>query len=396
MGATLTTVSAITKELYGPRIVDQLESETTALKRIEKSSQGVTSEVGGKYVTFPLKVRRNQGIGYRNELEQLQNPGQQGWQSVRVGLKYGYGRVHLSGPAIKLVETNAQAFASAITKEMDGLKQDLLKDTNRIIWGDGLGVVATIDAGANSATQSLGTTVDDLHFVDIGMPVDVISADGLTVRSSNNIITAVNESTGNVTLTSSVNSTTGDILVRTGNYGKEPQGFGSLVSDSTATLFNLSSTTEPKWKSYVDSTGGALSESKMVAVCDRLRTNGGAPSVIFTDLGSRRAYFNLLTTQRRITTTQEFAGGFKGLAFAYDQDIPLVTDVDAPRQKMWFLREEDFKIYRESPWAFDDMDGGIWKWVNNYDAYEAMMKQYWEFAVERRNTQAVMTGITAG
>src|SRR6478735_5922362 len=108
MGATLTSVTNITKEVYGPRIVDQLENETVLTKRMEKSSEGIESHAGGKYVTFPLKVRRNQGLGYRNELEALQAPGQQGWQSVRVGLKYGYGRVHISGQTFELAEENFQ------------------------------------------------------------------------------------------------------------------------------------------------------------------------------------------------------------------------------------------------------------------------------------------------
>ena len=102
MGATMTTVAAITKEIYGPKIVDQLENETVLVKRIEKTSKGTVSEAGGKYVTFPLKVRRNHGLGYRNELEQLQAPGQQGWTSVRVPLRYGYGRVHMSGQSMDL------------------------------------------------------------------------------------------------------------------------------------------------------------------------------------------------------------------------------------------------------------------------------------------------------
>src|SRR5678815_3280609 len=106
MGATLTTVAAITKEIYGPRVVNQLENEIVLTKRIEKTSRGTVSEVGGKYVTFPLKVRRNTGIGYRNELENLQDAGQQGWQNVRVPLRYGYGPVsytHLTLPTSDLV-----------------------------------------------------------------------------------------------------------------------------------------------------------------------------------------------------------------------------------------------------------------------------------------------------
>ena len=69
MPATLTTASAILKEVYEPKIQDQLQSEAVALKRIERNSDNIENTVGGKYVTFPLHTRRNQGIGARNELD---------------------------------------------------------------------------------------------------------------------------------------------------------------------------------------------------------------------------------------------------------------------------------------------------------------------------------------
>jgi hypothetical protein len=396
MGATLTTVSAITKEIYGPRIVEQLENETILTKRIEKTSKGTTSEVGGKYVTFPLKVRRNHGIGYRNELEQLQAPGQQGWTNVRVALRYGYGRVHLSGQTMELVDENHQAFTKAITAEMDGLRNDIQKDTNRVLWGNGIGVISTLTAVTTAANVATVATTD-MHFLDLNMMVDVVdAATGLTVKAANRMITAINTATGAVTLNGAAfTAAIGDIIVRTGNYGREPNGLGSIVSNS-GVLFNLDPAVEPKWKSVVDSTGGALSESKMIAMCDNLRLNGGRPSVIFGDLGTRRAYFNLLTTQRRFTGSKDFEGGFTGLTFAYDSDIPLVTDVDAPNGKLWFIREEDFKVYRSKPWYFDDKDGSVWKWVVDFDAWQALLKQYWEFGCERRNTQGLMSGITPG
>lgn len=398
MGATMTTVDAITKEIYGKKIVNQMENEITLTKRIEKTSEGTTDEVGGKYVTFPLKVRRNHGIGYRNELEQLQSPGQQGWVNVRVPLRYGYGRVHMSGQAMKLADKNYQAFASAMTEEMDGLKTDLAKDTNRVLWGNQTGRLATSDtASGASTTISVGTTSEDIKYIEVGMVVDILSTTGPTYRIQGATVTALDPANGNFTIgTAPAGVAIGDIVVRTGNYLKEPHGLQSLVNNSTAALFNLASTTEPLWTSVVNSTGGALSESSMIKMCDDLRMNGGRPTVIFTDLGTRRAYFNLLTTQRRFTGTKTFDGGFSGLAFTYDDDIPVVTDVDAVAGSLYFLKEDDFKIYQESDWSWEDTDGDVWKWVTNYDAFEALMKKYWEFAIRRRNTQGVMSGITAG
>lgn len=396
MGASLATVSAITKQVYGPRIVDQLEDEITLTKRIEKTSKNTTSTANGKFVKIPLKTRRNSGIGYRNELELLQNPGQQGYNEVTVPLRYGYGRVHLSGQAIELVNENSSAFASVMSEEMNGLKNDLKKDTNRILWGNGLGVLGTADAGATSNTISVGTNAAAVAWFDLDMQVDVLDTTGVTVKASNRKVTAINESTGDITVDgAAIVHVTGDIVVRTGNYGREPNGLSSLVK-ATGALFGLDPANEPLWKSHEDTTGGALSESKMIAMCDRIREKGGKPTVLFTDLGTRRAYFNLLKGERRFTNTQTFDGGFRGLAFSYDDDIPLVTDVDAPAGKIWFLDEDAFKIYHRSDWKWEEQDGNVWKWVTNYDAFEAMIKKYWEFAIEKRNTSGVMTGITAG
>lgn len=397
MGATIQTVAAITKEVYGPQIVDQLENETVLTKRIEKTSRGTTSEVGGKYVTFPLKVRRNHGLGYRNELEQLQPAGQQGWTNVRVPLRHGYGRVQLSGQTIELVNENFQAFSSAIHEEMSGLKTDIQKDTNRILWGNGLGVLATVDTAAGPVnTVSVGTSEAAVDWLDLDMQVDILSSNGVTPKAANRKITAINETTGDFTFDGAAATVVvGDIVVRAGNYGREPQGLTSLVSDSGA-LFNLDPAVEPLWKSTVDSTGGALSESKMIAMMDKLRKKGGRATVIMTDLGTRRAYFNLLTTQRRFTGTKDFEGGFTGLAFSYEGEVPVITDVDAPAGKMWFLQEDSFKIYRRRPWDWETRDGNMWKWVVGYDAMEAFMKQYWEFGIQRRNVNGVMTAIAPG
>ena len=395
MPASLSTVDALTKEVYGPRIVDQMENDVKLTKRMEKTSRGTTSEVGGKYVTFPLKVRRNHGIGYRNELEALQASGQQGWTNVRVPLRYGYGRVQLSGQTIELVNENYQAFASALTEEMEGLKTDLAKDVNRILWGNQTGRVLTF--GAAAAATVLPVTAG-FQYVEVGMIIDIMDVETLPATvATNRTVTAYDKTNQTITISgAAVTTTSGDFAVRTGNYLKEPHGIQSLVTNSTTALFNLSSTAEPLWQSEVDNTGGALSESKMIAMCDRIVSNGGRPSVIWADQGTRRAYFNLLTTQRRFSNTKDFGGGFSGLAFVYDEEIPVMVDTDSPAGSMYFLREEDFKIYQTKDWHWEDRDGSTWKWVTGYDASEAMIKKYWEFAIERRNTQGVMTGITSG
>lgn len=400
MPATLTTVNAILKEVYEPKIQDQLQHDAVALKRIEKSSDGVVSEVGGKYVTFPLHTRRNSGIGARNELEALPTAGQQGYASARVSLRYLYGLVRLSGQTMELADKNYQAFASALDQEMKGLKDDLLKDQNRQVYGDGSGAVATV-ATAGTVNNIVTQTA---QWAQLGMQVDVIDGTTLgnanpTVKASNRQVTAINMATNTVTIDgAAVAVAVGDIVVRTGSVNREWSGFGAIFK--TGTFQNVDPTIEPSWSPVIDANGGTnrpLSEGLMILMNDNIRANGGKVTAMFSNLGVRRAYFNLLSQQRRYTNTTKFEGGFSGLAFTTDQgDIPFVVDIDAPKNRVYFINEDEITLYRESDWSFMDRDGSKFQRVIGYDAYEATMYQYSQMGTHRRNTHGLLADITEG
>lgn len=392
-GATMATVDSITKIIYGAKIESQLQDEVTAIKRIERTSDGVSQTAGGKYVDLPLKVRRNAGIGYRNEGEQLQNAGQQGYTEVHVALRYGYGRTRLTGQVMQLVETNVQAFASAMQEEMDGLKDDLVKDTARIVYQNGTGTVADVATGAT--TNTLGVTT--AQWAQEGEVVDVIDrTTGIVLAAARNV-TAVDIDGSTVTVDgAALTVTTNHSLYRQGNFQREPQGFQSIVKDS-GVLYTLDPAVQPSWKSTRLNNSGtprALSETLMIQACDKVRQKAGKKTTaIFTSLGVRRSYFNLLTQQRRYTDTKEYAGGFQGLPFNYGTEIPVVEDVDAVPGQMFGLYEPAFKIYRIKEWSFADDDNTVWKWVRDFDAWEAFMRQYWELGCAQRNAQFVIQDI---
>lgn len=396
MGATLTTVSALLKEVYEKDVQDQLNSDVVGFKRIERTSEGVTNEVGGRYVTFPLRVGRNHGIGARNENEALPTPGQQKTTAARVGLKYLYGGINLTGQTIELANDNYQAFASALDEEITGLKRDLSKDVNRQFYGDGTGTMAIVASDVANVV-----TVDNVQYLEVGMMIDVLSNVG-AVRVSNRMITAINTTTKAVTYDGADGSASivaTDILVRTGNYNREMTGLGAIIKD-TGTLYNVDPTVTPQWKSVVNANGGtprALTEALMIKVVDDVRVNGGSTTVGFCNLGVRRAYFNLLKTDRRYVNTKEFEGGFTGLAFTTDKgEVPIVVDVDAPYNKLYFANEKSIKLYRESDWGWMDRDGNKFQRVIGFDAYEARMYQYCEMGTHRRNSHGVLADITEG
>lgn len=393
MGATLTTVSALLKEVYEKDVQDQMNSDVVGFKRIEKTSEGVTNEVGGRYVTFPLRIGRNHGIGARNEMEALPTPGQQATTAARINLKYLYGGIRFSGQTLKLADSNFQAFASALDEEMTGLKRDLAKDMNFQFYSDGSGVRASVTAdGANTVT------VNTVQYLEVGMMIDVYDITLVTPKVQNRQITAIN---GLVVTYNGADGTAiaTDVVLRTGNANREMTGLKS-INRATGTLYNVDPTVVPLWKSVVNANGGtprALTEALMIRVVDDVRTNGGDTTVGFCSLGVRRAYFNLLKTDRRYVNTQKFEGGFTGLAFTTDKgDIPIVVDVDSPIQKINFINEKSIKLYRESDWSWMDYDGSNFQRVVGFDAYEATMFQYCEMGTHRRNSHGLLDDITEG
>jgi hypothetical protein len=400
MAATLSTITPLLKEVYEGRIREQLNNEVTTLKRITRSSSGVSNETGGKYVTFPVHTRRNAGLGARNEMEALPTAGQQGHAAARIGLKHQYGGIQLTGQAIAMSSTDPKAFAKALDNEIEGLKNDFKKDLNRQIYGSGNGAIGTVKTTASGVNT---VAVTDARLFQIGAVVDVVTVSGPTVAVSGRTVTAVDLTSGANTVTLSgatFNVTAGQIITRTGSSFREITGLESIIA-SSGTLYNIDPSAEPEWTAEVSSNGGtarALSEGLMIQMADRIRTRGGKTTVIFQSLGVRRSYFNLLSQTRSTVNQQDFKGGFTGLAFTTDNgEIPVVADVDAPLGKQYFVNEEALTFYRDQEAHWLDRDGSMWKQVRDssgdYDAYYARLVEYHELGTDRRNTHGLISDI---
>lgn len=393
MGATLTTATNILKEIYEPKIQDQLQNELVTSKRLEQTSEGVASEVGGKYVVFPIHVKRNHGIGARQEMEQLPTAQNQGYASARVSLAYLYGSLRLSGQSMELAKTNYQAFASVLDQEVDGIQDDLAKDMNRQVFGTSVGVLMTSTAAY--AANTITTT--NTQYMEVGMVVDIYDSTGVTLRATGRNVTAVTPTTIVVDGAAIATGASGDIVVRLGNLNRETIGLSQIVS-ATGVLYNLDPAVETKWKSIMNANGGvnrALSEGLMIRQVDDIRQQGGKTTVITTTPGVRRSYFNLLVQQRQYNDTVEFEGGFKGLKFTTDNgEIPVISDFDCQPNRMYFLNEKTLKFYREGDWSFMDRDGSKWQRVIGFDAYDATLYKYTNLGCHRRNSQGLVSDIT--
>jgi hypothetical protein len=397
MVATMTTANNILKEIYEPKIREQLANYNRISKRMEQSAENIQSDVGGKYVVFATHVKRNSGVGARLEMEALPTAQNQSFARAQVSLAYLYGSIRLSGQTFELAETNEQAFASVLDQEVNGIQTDVKRDLNRQFFGTSLGTVAT---SSGTYTTNTFPTAVTLPFVEVGMVIDIYDSTGVTLKATGRNITAVNSNTSIVFDGAAVASgAAGDIIVRTGNVNREITGLQDIVKGS-GILYNIDPATYPVWTAQVEANGGtqrALSEGLMIKEADDIYQRGGDTTVIWTTLGVRRAYFNLLSQQRRYTDTKEFEGGFSGLAFTTDRgDIPLMADIDCQPNTMYFLNENQFTIYRPQDWGFMDRDGSRFIRVIGFDAYDATLYKYMQLGCHQRNSQGLLGDIAEG
>ena len=401
MTATLTTVNGMLKEVYEGTVNEQLRNDDVLLKRIERSSEDIFETPGGKYVVFPLHTTRNSGISYRSENVQLGAAGRQGYQQAQETLRYGYGRMKITGQTMALANSNAKSFINAMDGEMDGLKRDLSVDSNRIAWGDttgfaatgGTGVICNVTATATSTT----VTVDSTANLQVQEIIDIVDNSGTPIAGGTGLtILSIPTATTFTIGTSPTVTLTVNHIVRTGNWNKEPYGVSILVDD-VGTIHNVNSATAGNeyWRSIDDAATTVLTEAVMIKKADDIKTAGGSLiTAVFCSMGVRRTYFNLMLSLRRYNEPKEWPGGLIGLSFQYERDLPLVADPAAPAKSMYFLTEGELKIYRDKDWYWEDTDGSVLKYVHDFDVFEGLMKQYWQIVTHKRNAHARCTNLT--
>lgn len=400
--ANINSITPILKEVYTPKITDQLENYTELTKRLTKSSDNISDNFGGKYVAFPLHVGRNSGIGSRFEDETLPAAGQQKYDRGESKLRYAYGQIRLTGQSIAHSQSNPKAFAKVMTEETEGLARDLGKDFNRQLFGNGSGSLAVFTA----ATTGAVATVADARAVGVGDVVDIF--DNLGVRSAANVkVTSVNIATRQVTFDSSTTVVVDGFMTRAGSGpdqikgNRELTGLGAIVDD-TSVLFNIDPALQPVWKSHVQAKrSGETLEDDMTLLVDTIYAAGGRTDLMVTTLGVRRAYLKELMSLRQTVNRTEHEGGFSGFKFVTDGpsgEIDVLVDVDAPKGQLQALNMNDVTLYRDKPWNWLDRDGSMWKQDFSgggaKDAWIATMSQYHELAISRRNTHGKITSIT--
>lgn len=391
MPASLSTFDPILKNQYIGPIREQLNNDIVLLDRIGSDYDSVV----GKNFTIPMHYGRNEGIGARGDGSALMSAGQQSYKECIVPMRYLYGRIQITGPTIKAAATNAGAFARAIDSEIKGVTRDLKADLNRMLFGDSSGILTLCGTTSNSTTVNVASTAK----LRVGMSIDVlVAADGTTsTGATGRTVSSISSATAFVISGAAITTDNTFAIYRAGNRNIEIMGLNGIVSASdigngVGSLQGLAVATYPWHKSYVNSTGGAISDNMLQTLVDSVATQGaGNVSALYTTYGVRRAYQALLTATKQIVNKSELRGGASTVAF---NDMPLIVDKDCPAGTIFGLDEAMLKMFKLADFDWMDDDGAVLSRVSGYDAYEAILYCYMEMGMFARNAFGKVTSVT--
>ena len=441
---TLSTYDELLKTFYLPGIQDYLNHETILADLIEVNEK----DVSGKNATIECHYGRSTGTGWRADAGALPTATYQKYKTCTVPMKYGYGRIQLSGPTIAATRDERGAYARALDSEVRGIVDDVKKEVNRQMFGCGYGTLARWRSGSSTSItlqkkytgnsaggNHFGSTFGAKYLVDRNDACIVVLTAGSTfaVDSTNIAVSAVTKGAEYDTITASATGSTeaaGCWYVRpsslgtraaSGGHRLEMMGLAGIVanvnvddigcSDGTTTgisasyedaLQGLDCVTSYTWFQAITdyhasgrwAAQRALDLTLIQTMFDMVEEAAGkdyGPDLMVTTRAVRREYLELVQADRRFVNTMTLDGGWSALDY---NGVPFVVDNDAIDGEIYFLTLKDLQLFRMSDYAWMEKDGAILSRVSGYDAYEAIFYRYAELGVLNRATQGILGSLS--
>ncbi len=401
---SLQTADKALKDVYLGVVSDQLN---TAVNPLLARIKQTTSDVWGKNIVKMAPYGVNGGIGAGSETGALPTAGGNNYEKFTLELKNLYGKIDISDKAIRASMSSAGAFVNLLNAEMEGLIKASSFNMGRMLYGDGKGLLAKITDNTATASGVTTFTVDDVSALAEGMLVDVLTNAGVA-KSTAVKITNVNRGSKVVTVTVTgftaselkvtTSQTTQYYFAVQGSYGKELTGLGAIFDTNISSLYGLKRADNSWMNPYVKNCGTAeatagITDITMQSVIDYLEENfGSSVDFIVCSSGVKRNYQSYLNTYRSNIDVLDLAGGFKALSY---NGIPVVSDRFAPKNTMYMLNTDEFKLHQLCDWKWlEGEDGRVIKQNAGTPTYSATLVKYADLICDKPCGQAKISYIS--
>jgi hypothetical protein len=304
---------------------------------------------------------------------------------------------------------NAQgSYETVLDVETEGLMEDLPKDINRQLFGNGSGglaEVASVAAGVitvdnNDLTNGTPHHASELtKYIEVGQRIDTFTPAGVA-HDVGLVVTAVTGTT--ITCAATAATVVNDLVVLSGNgpltgveLSNEITGLQAAISASnTYQGIDRTAAGNERWKSNVITNGGAafavdITEDVLQqADTAAQKASGMTPNMIIGTYELRDKYASILQAGRRFVNTIAYKGGFTGPEFAGRGIIP---DTECPRGKTFFLNTDYISLYQQAGLQFMNEDGAVLSRKSGFPAYEATLYWFFEMGMRRSNVHTLIT-----
>jgi hypothetical protein len=384
---TIARIGGLLKNVYGG-LETQFNREAKTYDIFEKS----TEKLGGDHFEMAARVGGNTaGIGARLSDDPTPTASRQNIQKFTVYDRMVEGVIAVYEKDVENTEGNARAFVNHLDDEIENMTLDIAWHQNNMLFGDGSGTLATVNANTSSSTTFVAATGSTfgkfgVKYLRVGDAIDIWSSDQTTQRNSTSTlltITGINPATQTVTVSAAQTLTAGDIIVRNNSLNKEFQGF-YLASDnsSSVTFQGLSRSTYPQLQgTVIPASGNGLSENHLQQLVTQVPARSGKEvDFIVASDAQLNAYVGLGQGLKRYQNTNKLDRGFTELEY---NGAPLRKDVFCHPQFVYGMNKGTVKKGVVSPLKWSEMDGHILKKVPGFLKYEAVAREIgnWLFEI---------------
>ncbi len=381
---TLSSADGALKSFYLDAVTDALNMKINPfLAEIEKTSQNIT----GKDVRKAFTPGYSNGIAPGAEDGNLPESKQREYKQMVAPLKNFYGTLEITDKAIRATANNEGTFVNLLNEEMQALLDSAKFNFGRMLFGDGTGSLSTI-----TAYTSGWLTVSNVKNFAVGMVLDIwlgeTKVDNVTITKIDYDANKVYTESAHDTAT--MQSMVGGRFHLQGSKGGELTGLEAIFS--TKAIYGLSRDIVGMTP-YTAKSVGEITEAVVEGAMDRVEAESGKrPNFIICSWEVRRALQNYYKTCGIALPTIKMEGGYTALDF---NGVPVVADRFCPKDTMYLLNTDYFKLYQLCDWQWlESEDGKILKQVAGKPVYTATLVKYAELICENPSAQAKLSGIT--
>jgi hypothetical protein len=352
---TVSGFDADLKDVYGGTIVELLNNEAYMIEQVEKQSADAIGAYDGRgrRLVWAVHTGRNRPNGFAvTDGGSLAVAGVQTDLTATTTIKGFDAAIELTDQVMRQSRGgNTTAFASALSREMDGAMTDMRLRINRMVYGTGDGLLASC-----TATQSARTiSVDSGQYINAGDTVDVLTRSDGTVRQAGAVVTAVTytgiadgstQANADITLDTSVSVTATEGIYLAGDRSNETDGLRNITSTSRR-LHSIDSSSVGVWDGNVNAAGWVnISEDLLMQQAQKIRQRTGRNVEKFlTTYGVQRRLANQYQNQRRWVDAGGLTveGGYQSIMVsAGGKQTPVIADTDCPNGFVFSLNMEPF------------------------------------------------------